>query len=142
MTRCLPPLLALLAIGFAALAPAMAEIPHAADEPAADASRPLALVMDVAVEIGIGVLVVGIVLCLYRILRGPHLADRVLANDALALHVVGLVIILAIYLRTTDFLDVALVVAIIGFAGTLAFAQYIARRDGGAARPDAPGRKP
>jgi len=70
----------------------------------------------------------GIVLVLYRMLRGEHLADRVLAADALALHVVGLVILLAIRLGTEVFFDAALVVAIIGFASTLAFAQYIGNR--------------
>lgn len=135
MTRCLPCLLALLVTIFAATAPTMAAIPDAADAP-----RPLAPVMDVAAELGMAVLVLGIVLCLYRILRGPHLTDRVLASDALALHVVGLVIILAIYLRTTDFLDVALVVAIIGFASMLAFAQYIARREGEAKPKPGPAR--
>ncbi|MBL1218225.1 MAG: K+/H+ antiporter subunit F [Planctomycetes bacterium] len=71
---------------------------------------------------------VGMVLCLYRMLRGPHLADRVLAGDVLSMHVVGLVILLTIRLRTTAFFDAALVVAIIGFASTLAFAQYIGAR--------------
>ncbi|MFA9480180.1 monovalent cation/H+ antiporter complex subunit F [Phycisphaerales bacterium AB-hyl4] len=117
----------------AVLAPAgaaLADLPDSVSV-ADDTVRPLGGVVNVAVELGIAVLVVGMVLCLYRIMRGPHLVDRVLATDALALHVVGLVIALAIYLRTTDFLDVALVVAIIGFAGTLAFSQYIAARGNG-----------
>ncbi len=78
-----------------------------------------------AVEVGVVVLVIAIILCLYRIMRGPHLADRVLAADALSLQVVGLVILLTLRLGTTAFFDVALVVAIIGFATTLAFAQLI-----------------
>lgn len=82
------------------------------------------------VEIGVVTLVLGLVLCLYRLLRGPHLADRVLAGDAFGLHVVGLVILLTIYMGNTVFFDAALVVAIIGFASTLAFAQYIGTRGG------------
>ena len=78
-----------------------------------------------AVEVGVLTLGFAIILCLYRIMRGPHLADRVLAADALSLQVVGLVILLTLRLGTTAFFDVALVVAIIGFASTLAFAQYI-----------------
>lgn len=79
----------------------------------------------IAVEVGIVALVMAILLCLHRIMRGPHLADRVLATEALSMQVVGLVILLTIRLGTTAFFDVALVVAIIGFATTLAFAQYI-----------------
>lgn len=79
----------------------------------------------VAMEVGMLVLGLAIVLCLSRIMRGPHLADRVLATEALSMQVVGLVILLTLRLGTTAFFDVALVVAIIGFATTLAFAQYI-----------------
>jgi len=77
------------------------------------------------VRIGFATVTAGMLLCLYRLLRGPHLADRVLAGDTLAMHVVALVVLLAIRLRTDIFFDAALVVALIGFASTLAFAQYI-----------------
>ncbi len=77
------------------------------------------------VWLGSVTLIIGIGICLHRIFKGPHLADRVLAADAMSLHVVGIVILLAIQLQTTVFFDAALVVAIIGFASTLAFAQYI-----------------
>ena len=82
-------------------------------------------------RLGVLTIGVGIILCLYRMLRGPHLADRVLAGDVLSMHVVAMVVLLAIYMGTTVFFDAALVVAIIGFASTLAFAQYIGARRGG-----------
>ncbi len=74
---------------------------------------------------GVALLTLGMLLCVWRMMRGPHLADRVLAGDTLAFHVVGLVIVLGMWLQTTVFFDAALVVAIIGFASTVAFAQYI-----------------
>ncbi len=80
------------------------------------------------VSVGILTLTVGLLLSFYRIVRGPQLADRVLAGDTFSLHVVGLVILLAIRLHTEVFFDAALVVAIIGFVSTLAFAQYIGNR--------------
>ncbi len=73
----------------------------------------------------VAVLLLGMALCMYRILRGPHLADRVLAADVFAIQVVGLVLLLALRLRTTVYFDVALVVAIIGFTSSIAFSQYI-----------------
>lgn len=78
-----------------------------------------------AVTLGIYVLCAGMALCLYRLARGPELADRVLAADLLSLHVVGLVILLTIYVGNLVFFDTALVVAIIGFVSTVGFAQYI-----------------
>lgn len=106
---------------------------HAADEHAVAsviAERPAVTQWFIAiiVDVGIVTITLGIVLLLLRMLRGPHLADRVLAADALSLHVVGLVVLLALRLGTEVFFDAALVVAIIGFASSLAFAQYIGNR--------------
>ncbi|WP_145077134.1 monovalent cation/H+ antiporter complex subunit F [Poriferisphaera corsica] len=73
-------------------------------------------------------LVLGIIFCLLRILKGPHMADRVLAADTLSMQVLGLVVILTIVTRESMYFDVVLGVAIIGFASTVAFSQYIGAR--------------
>jgi len=88
-------------------------------------SSALEPVLFAAVQVGMVLVIGGIFISLYRVVRGPHLADRVLAADVLAVHVVALVVLLAIRLETAVFYDAALVVAILGFASTLAFAQYI-----------------
>ena len=77
------------------------------------------------VAIGVAALLISMMLCFWRLWRGPSLADRVLAGDTLALQVVGLVIVLGIWLDESRFFDAALVVAILGFASTVAFSQYI-----------------
>ncbi|MGB0768261.1 MAG: monovalent cation/H+ antiporter complex subunit F [Phycisphaeraceae bacterium] len=79
-------------------------------------------------RVGVGLLVLGILLCLYRMIKGPHLADRVLAGDTVAMLVAGLVVVLAIKYDSALFYDAALVVAILGFVSTVAFAQYIGAR--------------
>lgn len=86
-------------------------------------------VLQAMVYVGFATLILGMCLSLLRMLRGPHLADRVLSADTLAMHVVGFVIMLSIAERTTIYFDAVLVVAIIGFASTLAFAQYIGCTD-------------
>ena len=73
----------------------------------------------VVVDIGIAGLAAGMLLALYRIVKGPHLADRAIAGDILALLVVGLVVLLAIDQRQAVSLDVALLVAIVGFTATI-----------------------
>ena len=65
------------------------------------------------------------VLALFRIVRGPHLADRAIAGDILALLVVGIVVLLAVGQQRAVSLDAAFLVAIVGFAATVAFAQYL-----------------
>ncbi|MFI4861510.1 MAG: monovalent cation/H+ antiporter complex subunit F [Phycisphaerales bacterium JB063] len=102
---------------------AAADTSHAAAEAAPpSAAQPWLMLL---VQIGVGVLVLSILLCLWRMIRGPHLADRVLAGDTMAMLVAGLVIVLAIKLDSALFYDAAIVVAILGFASTVAFAQYI-----------------
>jgi multicomponent K+:H+ antiporter subunit F len=93
-------------------------------------------VVAVVVQAGIVTVVVGIGMAMYRMLKGPHVADRVLAGDVLSLQVVALVILLAVDQRRAVSLDVALLVAIVGFASTLAFAQYIGAVRGGLQPPD------
>ncbi len=80
-----------------------------------------------AVDVGIVCIALAMLLCVYRLIRGPHLADRALAVDTLGIELIGLVILLAIRWRTTWFMDGVLVLSLLGFAGTVAMAQYIAR---------------
>jgi multicomponent K+:H+ antiporter subunit F len=100
-----------------------------AGEPASAAHSLMAGPLLVITQIGVGVLVIGVLLCLYRMIKGPHLADRVLAGDTVAMLVAGLVVMLAIKYDTALFYDAALVVAILGFVSTVAFAQYIGAKN-------------
>ncbi len=106
------------------LMPAQGAAPHAAPV-GAQVVSPLQPALFVVLELGAILAIAGMMLCLFRMVKGPHLADRVLSADTFTYQVVGLVILLTVRLESTDFLDAALVVAIIGFASTLAFAQYI-----------------
>lgn len=114
-------------------------------DPAAEAASaghsPMAWLLLLITQIGVGILVLGILLCLYRMIKGPHLADRVLAGDTVAMLVAGLVVMLAIKYDTALFYDAALVVAILGFVSTVAFAQYIGAKNKSAPEPT-PGSSP
>ena len=74
------------------------------------------------------VLVVLAVALVYRIFRGPTAADRIAALDALDLI---LALALALYSLHTGrgiYLDIALVVALLGFISTVFVGRYIERR--------------
>jgi len=73
------------------------------------------------------VLGIGIILCAIRAVRGPSAFDRVMAFDCIALNVVGVILLDSIFLRTGAFMDVVLVVALLGFLGTISFAAYLER---------------
>lgn len=108
---------------------AAADSSKAAAEPAGSVHSAMHGPLMVFTSIGVGILVVAILLCLYRMIRGPHLADKVLAGDTMAMLVAGLVVLLAVKYSTGLFYDAALVVAILGFVSTLAFAQYIGAKN-------------
>ena len=78
-------------------------------------------------EIGVVLIVAGMLGGIYRLLRGPHLADRALAVDTIAVQLIGLVILLSIRLGTLVYFDGILVLSLLSFAGTVAIAQYIGR---------------
>ena len=67
---------------------------------------------------------------LVRAVRGPSLADRVLALDGLVVTVVAAVLVISIRRDVRWFLDVALVVGFVGFVGAAAGARFIERRGG------------
>lgn len=75
-------------------------------------------------------LLVGAVgLAFVRLVRGPSLPDRVIALDLLSLIGIGVTAAYAIVTDQPLFLDVALVLALTSFLGTVAFAFYIERRN-------------
>ena len=78
-----------------------------------------------ALTIAFACLVLTVVLTLYRILRGPTWGDRIAALDFLSTALAVLVVLIALKTGQAAFLDVALVVSILGFLGTVALARYL-----------------
>ena len=62
-----------------------------------------------------------------RMVKGPTLADRVIAVDLIGVLMVCLLVVTASATAQQAFLDVAIVVALISFVGTVAYARYIER---------------
>ena len=76
----------------------------------------------------LGLLAVAAGLCLVRLLRGVSLPDRVVALETLMLTVVCGIAVLAVRTGSGVFLDVLVVVALLGFTGTTLVARFIERR--------------
>ena len=79
-------------------------------------------------EIDLSLLVLAAVLGFVRLLLGPSLPDRVVAFDLLATVGVGISAVYSMAHNQPVFLDVAVVLALISFVGTVAFARYIEQR--------------
>ena len=85
------------------------------------------LVLEAATVLAMLLLIVAMVLAGIRIVRGPHVADRVVALDMLSLLGVAAAALAAVASGSMAFVDVALGVALVGFLATIAFAAFIER---------------
>jgi multicomponent Na+:H+ antiporter subunit F len=65
----------------------------------------------------------------YRVIRGPTTPDRVVGLDTIGTNVVAIAVLFAIQSDAGFFVDVALVLAIIGFISTIAVARYVTDGD-------------
>jgi multicomponent Na+:H+ antiporter subunit F len=64
---------------------------------------------------------------IYRLVKGPTAPDRVQALDALGINLISGVAIFSVFLRSTGFFEVILLIGILSFIGTIAFARFIER---------------
>jgi multicomponent K+:H+ antiporter subunit F len=86
-------------------------------------------ILALALDIAVGAVSLAMALCTWRLVRGPHATDRVLAIDTLYINAVALVVLLGIRLRTPILFEAALIIAMLGFASTAALARYLSRGD-------------
>jgi multicomponent Na+:H+ antiporter subunit F len=70
---------------------------------------------------------VALLMAVIRLVKGPTLPDRIVAMDLLGVLVVGLIVVLAASTQVRATLDAAIVIALIGFVGTVAYATYVER---------------
>ncbi|MEX0684584.1 MAG: cation:proton antiporter [Balneolales bacterium] len=82
--------------------------------------------LSIAVDITFVALGISIVLAFYRVVVGPSLPDRVVALDLIAYLVIGFIATFCISVGQSVYLDAAIVLALIAFLGTIAFARYVA----------------
>ena len=72
-------------------------------------------------------LAAAILVAIFRLVTGPSLPDRVVAMDLIGILVVGLIVVLAGSTFVQAALDAAIVIALIGFVATVAYATYVER---------------
>lgn len=85
--------------------------------------------MNLAVHLVLPLLCLSMGFAGYRLLKGPKAPDRVAALDACATNAVAMFLVLSIRLESDLFFDAILVVALLGFVGTVALARSLDRGD-------------
>ena len=72
---------------------------------------------------------VALVLTMSRLIIGPDLPDRILALDTLYINAIAMLVLLGIWLGSDLYFEAALLIAVMGFIGTVAVAKYLLRGD-------------
>jgi multicomponent Na+:H+ antiporter subunit F len=89
------------------------------------------LFLDICIAITLVLLSVSFALCLFRIVGGPTLPDRVLALDMLVILGIGFIAVVGIMTDYHLYVDIAIALALVGFLATVAFARFMLHRGEG-----------
>jgi multicomponent Na+:H+ antiporter subunit F len=78
-----------------------------------------------AAVVALGMLALALALAMWRLLRGPSLPDRVVALDLMTSIALGMLAAISIAADQAALLDAAVVLSLVTFLGTVAFARYL-----------------
>ncbi len=82
-----------------------------------------------ALMAGFACVSVALLLALWRLLAGPTRGDRILALDTMVIDAIALIVLFGIQQATKTYFEAALLLAMVGFVGTVAYAKFLLRGD-------------
>jgi multicomponent K+:H+ antiporter subunit F len=85
------------------------------------------MILNHVLPVVIGALALALALASWRLFKGPSAADRVLALDTLYINSLALLVALGVWLNTTLYFEVALLIGLLGFVGTVVVATFLLR---------------
>lgn len=77
-------------------------------------------------QIGLGLMVLLLLPCAYRVFAGPTAADRLQAVDTITTLMIGIIVLLALVQQSSWLVDIGIALAAFGFIATLAISRYLA----------------
>ncbi|MCC5883340.1 MAG: K+/H+ antiporter subunit F [Halomonas sp.] len=85
--------------------------------------------LDTALLITLTLIVLAMAMNVYRLAIGPDVPDRLLALDTLYVNSIALIVLLGLWLNTKTYFEAAILIAMLGFIGTMAVCRYLLRGD-------------
>jgi multicomponent K+:H+ antiporter subunit F len=82
-----------------------------------------------ALDFGFAALGLALAFNLWRLIRGPGVSDRILALDTMVINVIGLIVLAGIEAASAAAFEAALLLAMVGFVGTVGYAKFLLRGD-------------
>lgn len=82
-----------------------------------------------ATAIGLVMIALAMALNIWRLIKGPDAPDRILALDTLTINTIALVLLIGIGLSSSAYFEAALILAMMGFVGTVALCKFLLSGD-------------
>ena len=83
---------------------------------------------NLSIHLFLPLLGLAVILVVIRFIRGPGIADRVVALDLLVTIGIAIIAVYSIVIGQATDLDIAMILALIAFLSSIAFAYYLKRR--------------
>ncbi|WP_299859392.1 K+/H+ antiporter subunit F [uncultured Roseobacter sp.] len=85
--------------------------------------------MDIALIVTFVVIALAQAMSMIRLVMGPSTGDRILALDTMVVNAIGLIVSLGIAQGVRIYFEVSLIIAMLGFVSTVAYARFVLRGD-------------
>lgn len=85
--------------------------------------------IDYAITFGFGAISLALAMNLWRLFKGPGVTDRILALDTMVINVIGIIVLAGIAGGDGTSFEAALLLAMVGFVGTVAYTKFLLRGD-------------
>lgn len=85
--------------------------------------------LETSLQIAFVLVSIAMLLSFYRLLKGPSRLDRVLALDTLYVNSIAILVLAGLFFSSPLYFEAALLIAVMGFVGTVALSKYLLRGD-------------
>jgi multicomponent K+:H+ antiporter subunit F len=85
--------------------------------------------LEAVIPVALLLISLALVLNLWRLVLGPSLPDRIIALDTMYINAIALLVLYGIYQGSTFYFEAALLIAVMGFVGTVVLSKYLLRGD-------------
>ncbi|MCX7282956.1 MAG: K+/H+ antiporter subunit F [Novosphingobium sp.] len=82
-----------------------------------------------AVSYGFACLALALCLNLWRLIKGPTIGDRIVALDTMVINAIAVIVLIGIATASVISYEAALILAMVGFIGTVAYCKFLLRGD-------------
>lgn len=85
--------------------------------------------LETVIQVAMLMVSLALILNLWRLVRGPSLPDRILALDTMYINAIAMLVLYGLSQASMLYFEAALLIALMGFVGTVALSKYLLRGD-------------